>query len=221
MANLGDKLHKAAGVLASPSVDALYLGLVSQIHEPVSWVKVGNGLTEPATKLKGHMPKLDGLNDVERMMALDAVSYLPDDILCKVDRAGMGVSLEGRVPLLDHRLFAFAWQLPLNYKLRDGQTKWPLRQVLYKYVPRELIDRPKVGFGIPLQDWLRGPLKGWAEALLDVDRLEREGYFHATPIRAMWTEHMSGKKNAAHALWAVLMFQSWLQEQAVSMAATA
>ena len=220
LANLGDKLHKAAGVLASPSVDALYLGLVSQIQNPASWVKVGNGFAEPATKLTGHLPNLEGLNDVERMMALDAVSYLPDDILCKVDRAGMGVSLEGRVPLLDHRLFEFAWQLPLNYKLRDGQTKWPLRQVLYKYVPKELIERPKVGFGIPLHDWLRGPLKGWAEDLLDADRLEREGYFHAAPIRAMWAEHVSGKKNAAHALWGVLMFQAWLQEQTVSMAAT-
>jgi asparagine synthase (glutamine-hydrolysing) len=221
LANLGDKLHKAAGVLASPSVDALYLGLVSQIQEPTGWVKVGNGFTEPATKLTGHLPNLDGLNDVERMMALDAVSYLPDDILCKVDRAGMGVSLEGRVPLLDHRLFEFAWQLPLNYKLRDGQTKWPLRQVLYKYVPKELIERPKVGFGIPLHDWLRGPLKDWAETLLDADRLEHEGYFHRAPIRALWAEHLSGEKNAAHALWGVLMFQAWLQEQSVSMAATA
>ena len=213
LANLGDKLYKAAGVLASQSVDALYLGLVSQIQEPTSWVKVGSGFNEPATKLTGHLPNLNGLNDVERMMALDALSYLSDDILCKVDRAGMGVSLEGRVPLLDHRMFEFAWQLPLNYKLRDGQTKWPLRQVLYKYVPKELIERPKVGFGIPLHDWLRGPLKDWAETLLDADRLEREGYFHAAPIRTMWAEHLSGKKNAAHALWGVLMFQAWLQEQ--------
>ena len=145
LAGLGDKLHKAAGVLNSKSVDALYLGLVSQVQAPTSWVKCAAGFVEPPTKLSGNQPNLDGLNDVERMMALDAVAYLPDDILCKVDRAGMGVSLEGRVPFLDHRVFEFAWQLPLNYKLRDGQTKWPLRQVLYRHVPKELIERPKMG----------------------------------------------------------------------------
>ncbi len=221
LANLGDKLHKAAGVLASQSVDALYLGLVSQFQDPASWVKVGNGFVEPATKLSTHLPNLEGLNDVERMMALDAVSYLPDDILCKVDRAGMGVSLEGRVPLLDHRIFEFAWQLPLNYKLREGHTKWPLRQVLYRYVPKELIERPKVGFGIPLHDWLRGPLREWAETLLDANRLEREGYFHAAPIRAKWAAHLSGKENAAHILWCILMFQAWLQLQAESLVRSA
>ena len=215
LAGLGDKLHKAAGVLASHSVDDIYLGLVSQIQTPTNLVK-GVGATfavEPPTTLTGNRPKLDGLNAVERMMLLDAVSYLPDDILCKVDRAGMGVSLEGRVPFLDHRVFEFAWSLPLNYKLRDGQTKWPLRQVLYRYVPKELIERPKVGFGIPLHDWLRGPLKDWAENLLDATRLEREGYFYAAPIRTMWAEHLSGARNWAHHLWSVLMFQAWLEQQ--------
>jgi len=213
LAGLGDKLHKAAGVLASKSVDALYLGLVSQVQTPTSWVKCAAGFVEPPTKLSGNQPNLDGLNDVERMMALDAVAYLPDDILCKVDRAGMGVSLEGRVPFLDHRLFEFAWQLPLNYKLRDGQTKWPLRQVLYRHVPKELIERPKMGFGIPLHDWLRGPLKGWVEELIDAGRLEKEGYFYSAPVRAMWAEHLSGKRNWAHHLWSVLMFQAWLEQQ--------
>jgi asparagine synthase (glutamine-hydrolysing) len=210
---LGDKLHKAAGVLASKSVDALYLGLVSQVQTPTSWVKCAAGFVEPPTKLSGNQPNLDGLNDVERMMALDAVAYLPDDILCKVDRAGMGVSLEGRVPFLDHRVFEFAWQLPLNYKLRDGQTKWPLRQVLYRHVPKELIERPKMGFGIPLHDWLRGPLRAWAEELIDAERLEKEGYFYSAPIRAMWEEHLSGKRNWAHHLWSILMFQAWLEQQ--------
>lgn len=215
LAGLGDKLHKAAGVLASHSVDDLYLGLVSQIQTPANFVKgVGGTLAvEPPTTLTGNRPELDGLNDVERMMLLDAVSYLPDDILCKVDRAGMGVSLEGRVPFLDHRVFEFAWSLPLNYKLRDGQTKWPLRQVLYRYVPKELIERPKMGFGIPLHDWLRGPLKDWAENLLDATRLEREGYFYSEPIRTMWAEHLSGARNWAHHLWSVLMFQAWLEQQ--------
>jgi asparagine synthase (glutamine-hydrolysing) len=213
LAGLGDKLHKAAGVLDSKSVDALYLGLVSQVQVPTSWVKCAAGFVEPPTKLSGNQPNLDGLNDVERMMALDAVAYLPDDILCKVDRAGMGVSLEGRVPFLDYRVFEFAWQLPLNYKLRDGQTKWPLRQVLYRHVPKELIERPKMGFGIPLHDWLRGPLRTWAEELIDAKRLEKEGYFYSAPIRAMWEEHLSGKRNWAHHLWSILMFQAWLEQQ--------
>jgi asparagine synthase (glutamine-hydrolysing) len=213
LAGLGDKLHKAAGVLASKSVDALYLGLVSQVQTPTSWVKCAAGFVEPPTKLSGNQPNLDGLNDVERMMALDAVAYLPDDILCKVDRAGMGVSLEGRVPFLDHRVFEFAWQLPLNYKLRDGQTKWPLRQVLYRHVPKELIERPKMGFGIPLHDWLRGPLRAWSEELINAERLEKEGYFYSAPIRAMWQEHLSGKRNWAHHLWSILMFQAWLEQQ--------
>jgi asparagine synthase (glutamine-hydrolysing) len=207
-AALGDKLHKGAGVLASATVDELYLGMVSHLRNPADWVIGGQ---EPPTHLTGQRPELTGLGAVERMMALDVITYLPDDILVKVDRAGMGVSLESRVPFLDHRLVEFAWSLPLGYKLRDGQTKWPLRQVLYRYVPRELIDRPKMGFGVPLHDWLRGPLRGWAEALLDEARLQREGYFHPEPVRQMWAEHLSGKRNWMAQLWNVLMFQAWLE----------
>jgi asparagine synthase (glutamine-hydrolysing) len=209
-AALGDKFHKGAGVLASTTVDELYLNIVSHQRNPVDWVIGGQ---EPPTHLTGLRPELGGLNAVERMMVLDAISYLPDDILVKVDRAGMGVSLEGRVPFLDHRIVEFAWSLPLEYKLRDGQTKWPLRQVLYRHVPRELIDRPKMGFGVPLHDWLRGPLRGWAEDLFDEARLQREGYFHPAPIRQMWAEHLSGKRNWMAQLWNVLMFQAWLAEQ--------
>ncbi|MDO8310695.1 MAG: asparagine synthase (glutamine-hydrolyzing), partial [Sideroxyarcus sp.] len=161
---MGDKLHKGASVLASRTVDDLYLGMVSHLRDPAAWVIGGK---EPSTQLSRHHLELDELNAVERMMALDAISYLPDDILAKVDRAAMGVSLESRVPFLDHRVVEFAWSLPLEYKLRDGQTKWPLRQVLYRHVPRELIDRPKMGFGIPIDHWLRGPLRDWAETLLD------------------------------------------------------
>ncbi|MHB1183331.1 MAG: asparagine synthase (glutamine-hydrolyzing) [Desulfobulbia bacterium] len=206
--SLGDKLHKGAGVLASCTVDDLYLGIVSHLRNPADWVINGK---EPPTHLKGARPELEGLNDVERMMALDTISYLPDDILVKVDRAAMGVSLESRVPFLDHRVVEFAWSLPLEYKLRDGQTKWPLRQVLYRHVPRELIDRPKMGFGVPLHDWLRGPLRDWAEGLLDEPRLRREGYFHPAPIRQMWAEHLSGRHNWMARLWNVLMFQAWLE----------
>jgi asparagine synthase (glutamine-hydrolysing) len=209
-AALGDKLHKGAGVLASATVDDLYLGIVSHLRNPADWVIGGQ---EPPTRLTGMRPELDGLSTVERMMVLDTISYLPDDILVKVDRAGMGVSLEGRVPFLDHRVVEFAWSLPLEYKLRGGQTKWPLRQVLYRHVPRDLIDRPKMGFGVPLHDWLRGPLRDWAESLLEEDRLRREGFFYPAPIRKMWAEHLSGRRNWMAQLWNVLMFQAWLAEQ--------
>lgn len=206
----GDKLHKGAGVLASDSVDELYRGLVSHQSVPESWVIGGR---EPLTKLTGLCPVWDVLNPVERMMILDAISYLPDDILVKVDRAAMGVSLESRVPFLDKRVVEFAWRLPLDYKLRDGHTKWPLRQVLSRYVPKELIERPKMGFGIPLDVWLRGPLRDWAEALISEERLLREGFFNPLPIRRQWLEHLSGCRNWSHHLWDVLMFQAWLESQ--------
>lgn len=209
-ANLGDKLHKAAGVLASGDLDALYLGLVSHWDDPTSIVIGGK---EPPTLLTGNTPGLDGLDDIQRMMALDALTYLPDDILVKVDRAGMGVSLEGRVPFLDHRVVEFAWSLPQSLKLRDGVGKWVLRQVLYRHVPKELIERPKMGFGVPIGDWLRGPLRDWAENLLDKARLDREGYFNPGPIRQKWAEHLSGARNWQYHLWNVLMFQAWLAEQ--------
>ena len=206
----GDKLHKGAGVLASESVDALYLGLVSQWQDPTSVVIGG---AEPPTLLRGNAPVLQGLDDVERMMALDMLTYLPDDILTKVDRAAMGVSLETRVPFLDHRVVEWAWHLPQAMKLRDGQSKWILRQVLYRHVPRALIERPKRGFGVPIDRWLRGPLRSWAEALLDESRLQKEGYFHPAPIRRKWQEHLSGERNWQYQLWNVLMFQMWLESQ--------
>jgi asparagine synthase (glutamine-hydrolysing) len=206
--NLGDKLHKAAGVLGSRSIDALYLGVASHTSNPESWV-VG-GIDHHTASAFNH-PDLLGLDGVEKMMLIDTQTYLADDVLCKVDRAAMSVGLESRVPFLDHRVFEFAWSLPIDYKIHNGITKWPLRQILYRYVPQKLIDRPKMGFGIPLHDWLRGPMKAWAEELLDEKRLQREGYFHPAPIRQAWQSHLSGKYNYAHKLWPVLMFQAWLE----------
>ena len=209
MANLGDKLHKGAGVMGARAVDELYLKLVTH-WEPDGLVIGGH---EPLTHLRGNPLPLAGLDAVQRMMALDAITYLPDDILVKTDRAAMGVSLEGRVPFLDHRVVEFAWRLPQQLKLRDGVGKWALRQVLYRHVPRELVERPKMGFGIPIDAWLRGPLRDWAESLLDEGRLRREGYFNPAPIRQKWAEHLSGRRNWQHHLWDVLMFQAWLQAQ--------
>lgn len=207
---LGDKLHKGAGLLGSRTSAELYRGMVSHWQDPTSVVL---NSTEPTSVLSEITNQLQRLNDVERMMALDMLSYLPDDILAKVDRAAMGVSLETRVPFLDHRVVEFAWSLPINYKLRDGVTKWPLRQVLYRHVPRELIERPKMGFGVPIDQWLRGPLRDWAESLLSESRLKSEGYFNPKPIRLKWAEHLSGKRNWQYHLWDVLMFQAWLENQ--------
>jgi asparagine synthase (glutamine-hydrolysing) len=210
VAHLGDKLHKGAGVLASETVDDLYLGLVSQWQDPASVVIDG---AEPPTLLSANAPALAGLDDVARMMALDLLTYLPDDILAKVDRAAMGASLETRVPFLDHRVVEWAWRLPQAMKLREGQGKWILRQVLYRHVPRQLIERPKRGFSVPIDAWLRGPLRPWAEALLDESRLKKEGYFHPAEIRQKWQEHLSGRRNWQYQLWNVLMFQMWLEAQ--------
>ena len=203
---LGDRIHKLASVIDVDGPDELYRRLVSQHREPGSLI-VGDDETPIWADAEA---AAFGRSDfTERMMFHDLVGYLTDDILTKVDRAAMAVSLETRVPLLDHHLVEFAWRLPLSMKIRDGQGKWLLRQVLYRYVPRDLIDRPKQGFGIPLDAWLRGPLREWAEELLDEHRLRREGYLHPAPIREKWDEHLSGRRNWQYWLWNVLMFQAW------------
>jgi asparagine synthase (glutamine-hydrolysing) len=205
--NPGDKLHKLAEILAVDSPDSMYKGLVSHWKEPESLVL---GSLEPATILSDRKKWANLPDFTQRMLFLDTVTYLPDDILTKVDRASMGVSLEARVPFLDHRLVELAWQIPLEMKIRKEQGKWLLRQVLYKYVPQTLIERPKMGFGIPIDDWLRGPLRDWAEALLDEKRLREEGFFNPQLIREVWIEHLSGDRNWQYYLWDILMFQAWL-----------
>ena len=205
----GDKAHKLAGILTAASPELIYRELVSHWSQPATVVI---GATEPMTILN-QAAAWPNLGFEQRMMYFDTLSYLPDDILVKVDRAAMAVSLETRVPLLDHRVVEFAWRLPLAMKIRHGESKWILRQVLDRYVPRTLIERPKMGFGVPLDRWLRGPLRDWAEDLLDESRLRREGFFHPEPIRRKWAEHLSGTRNWQYHLWDVLMFQAWLESE--------
>ena len=209
VSRLGDKAHKLAHRLKTvETVDDLYRSLVTEWPQGADLVRGANRLP---TKLYD-ASLVAGVPEAEhRMMLWDTLTYLPDDILTKVDRAAMSVSLETRVPFLDHRVVELAWRLPLHMKIRGGQGKWALRQVLYKYVPRELIERPKAGFGIPVGQWLRGPLRDWADELLDEVRLEREGYLNVTTIRQVWQEHLSGRHDWTSRLWTVLMFQAWLE----------
>lgn len=208
--HLADRLPKLADVVKEASGESYYHRLVSHWKTPDQLVLEA---TEPKT-LFNHPEQMPKLRDFrEQMMYLDSLTYLPDDILTKVDRASMAVSLEARVPLLDHRVVEFAWKVPMSLKYRDGKGKWLLREVLYRYVPRELMERPKMGFGVPIEHWLQGPLRDWADALLDEKRLREEGFFDPVPIRKMWQEHASGKRRWHYYLWDILMFQAWLECQ--------
>lgn len=206
--NLGYKLHKGADVLDSNSIRELHLKLASLIRNPSNWLRDTN---EYKTILNDGINRFSGFNEIEQMMIYDLLTYLPSDILTKVDRAAMAVSLETRVPFLDLDVINFAAKLPFKYKIRNGQSKWILREMLYKHVPKSLIDRPKMGFAVPLADWLRGPLRDWAEILLDEKQLIQDGYFNASVVRGKLDEHMSGKRNWHYQLWNVLIFQSWLE----------
>lgn len=207
--NPGRKIHKGAGVLASRSASELYRGIVSHWVHPEHLV-VGAEAIEPAEWASEFWNTQ--LSDVEKMMATDLVTYLPDDILAKVDRAAMAVSLETRVPMLDHRVVEFAWSLPMEYKLRGGRTKWVLRELLNRHVPSTLTERPKMGFGLPIDSWLRGPLREWAEELLDPRLLREQGLINPDLVREAWQTHQSGAANVEYQLWDVLMFQAWFSD---------
>lgn len=201
----GDRLHKGASTMVTESGHDLYRRLIS-LWDPETLLQNGR---EPTSF--GPQRGLNTGNLIDYMMLEDACHYMSDDILVKVDRASMAVGLETRVPLLDHRVFEFSWSLPQQFKIKRQVSKHILRQVLYRHVPRHLIERPKMGFGVPIGSWLRGPLKDWASQLLNPDRLKEEGYLHSEPIQQKWEEHQAGTRNWQHNLWNVLMFQSWLE----------
>jgi asparagine synthase (glutamine-hydrolysing) len=203
----GFKMHKMAGVLDATGLEDIYVRFASHWLDPGHIVL---GSKEPTTVVNDRDSWAELPNFTQQMMFLDSVSYLPDDILVKLDRATMAVSLEGRVPMLDPDVVGFAWSLPLEMKVFGGESKRVLRRMLARYLPPALFERPKMGFGIPLGDWLRGPLREWAEALLDPARLRDEGIFDPAPIREKWDEHLAGRHWEFH-LWDILMFQAWLE----------
>jgi len=205
--HLGNKVYKLADILKSGK-DEYYSRLISHWFHPEDIVI---NAIEPQYVARKTLDTSASMQDfVAQMQYMDTVSYLPDDILTKLDRASMAVSLEARVPLLDHRVVEHAWQLPMEMKIHNGQGKWILKKILSKYVPEHLFERPKRGFGLPVGDWLRGPLRDWAEDLLDESKIHQQGYLEALPIKNKWEEHVSGKGNWEYHLWDVLMFQAWL-----------
>ena len=211
---IGAKIQKGLRVAAAARrFDDVYASFLDEWSFEASPVRDGSG-PGPAWELD----VAEGTSNEIRMMYCDAVSYLPGDILCKVDRASMAVSLETRLPFLDHRVAETAARIPIGLKVADGEGKRIVRKLLYREAPRELFERPKAGFGVPIGDWLRGPLRGWAEELLDEGRLSREGWFDTAAVRRRWTEHLSGRRDSTAAIWAILMFQSWLGDQRIRRA---
>ncbi|MRH79064.1 asparagine synthase (glutamine-hydrolyzing) [Spiribacter sp. C176] len=206
---LGEKLEKLRDALLANDGMDFYRRLRAAWPNPDALVR---GADDLGSMAGGSSTSSDALSLREQMILADMQNYLPDDILTKVDRASMAVSLEARVPMLDHHLVEFAWRVPDQFKVRDGQGKWLLRQMLYRYVPKELLDRPKAGFAVPVGEWLRGPLRDWAESLLSEDRLRREGFLNPTLVRRCWNAHLTGRRHGHAQIWNVLMFQAWLEE---------
>jgi asparagine synthase (glutamine-hydrolysing) len=203
---VGRRAHKLAAMIGAPDLDTLYRSFISYWHDPE--VAMRRRDLPPGPVWRRAVPAAV-TDPVERMQFLDTITYLPDDILAKVDRATMAIGLEARVPLIDHRVVEFAWSLPPALKGANGAGKRLLRQVLYRHVPQALVERPKMGFGVPVGAWLAGPLREWTESLIGADRLRREGIFDPAPIRRIWDEHRSGRRNHEAQLWSVLMFQAW------------
>lgn len=206
----GQKMHKIASILPSESLLTLQRRLVAQWSNPEN-VLVDRWFHE-ATMEQSHFQQDKTLSAAQQQMLWDTQTYLVDDILTKVDRASMRVGLEARVPLLDHGVVEFAWRIPMPMKLKEGSGKWLLKQLLYRHVPRELVDRPKMGFGVPVDVWLRGSLREWAESYLTDHRLTDEGFFNARVVRQTWEQHLNGVINAGGQLWTLLMFQLWFEK---------
>jgi asparagine synthase (glutamine-hydrolysing) len=213
----GAKIQKALRTVgAAANFDDIYLSFLDEWHLEPSPVLGGS-----AENVGFDLDAGDGAHNVASAMYCDAIAYLPDDILCKVDRASMAVSLESRVPYLDHRVAAVAARIPLGLKLRGGRGKHILRELLYREAPRHLFERPKAGFAIPVGEWIKGPLRPWAEELLDAPRMAAEGWFDPNLIHRRWCDHLAGRRDSTAALWAILMFQNWLREQKQSVALAA
>jgi asparagine synthase (glutamine-hydrolysing) len=211
----GQKIHKLANILRARTERALYqqISSISQVPSDLMaerWKPLSSA----------SLPSAPEFSDfIEEMMYLDTVTYLPDDILVKVDRASMGASLETRAPFVDHEVIEFAWTLPLSMKVREGKGKYVVRQLLERFVPPELTDRPKAGFGIPLGAWLRTDLRDWAESTLDVSRMRSQGYLDASAVQTIWRDHLSGKRDCGFQLWSILMLQAWLESRPESKCA--
>jgi asparagine synthase (glutamine-hydrolysing) len=207
--HLGNKIHRFGRMLTVEDPRDAYTAAMSVWDDPRAVVVGATRASERLPLPAGAVP----IGDAQRMMLIDAITYLPDDILVKVDRASMGVSLEARVPFLDPRVAELCWSLPVSMKIRHGERKWLLRRILRRHVPAEIVDRPKTGFAVPIGEWLRGPMRSWATDLLSPTAVRAQGYFHAPAIASAWQRHLSGREDLQDRLWCALMFQSWLETQ--------
>jgi asparagine synthase (glutamine-hydrolysing) len=208
-ANFAYKMHKGANAIEAKNLESLYYVLCSDWQNPTDVVIDSKETKKQFNFLDYNLKQLRGY---QKMMAIDAITYLPNDILVKIDRAAMSSSLETRTPFLNHKLIEYVWKIPHSLKLRNGDGKWILKQILNQYVPKNLVDRPKMGFGIPLASWLRGPLRDWVENLINEKKLLKAGFLNPKLVRQKWELHLSNKKNTHYELWNVLMFLAWMED---------